>query len=179
MELSYKKNEVVRLVDEEIEILLLAKKVKRLEIAFAPNLKKIISLSPELIIGPEVRRADTPALNYCKSIREIITLGDVKFNTTLFIDGKYRECAWTTAGKDGIYEASAPALTTIGHKPMHEFPCYYYDLSVPIEETKLRYINPEVRSYPIELITSIIESALDDPNSVTSLDKEPQLIKKN
>lgn len=173
--------EVIKLSDEFVEVIILPKSSKRLEITYAPNLKKIVSLSSELIIGPEVKRADIPALNHCKSIREIIAFGDIRFNTTLPINGKETECAWTTVGKDGEFELEAPVLTTIGRDPIYEFPCYYYDLNAPVDEPRLEYYYPEVRTCPSELTDLLIDAAFKDVDSVTTFkkDKQPKLVARN
>ena len=50
--------ENIKIVDENVNVIILPTTTKRLEIGYAPQLKKIISLSPELIIGPETKKAD-------------------------------------------------------------------------------------------------------------------------
>lgn len=167
--------ETIKLVDENVNVIFLPSTTKRLEIGYAPKLKKIVSFSPELVIGPENKRADIPALNHCSNLLEIITFGSVRFNTMLPIDGEYRECAWTTVGKDGVYELEAPVLTTIGSAPEQEFPFYYYDLNAPVDEPRLEYYYPNVRTCPAEATDFLLDSAIRDVDSVTTLKKEKQL----
>ena len=173
--------EVIKVSDEFVEVIILPRSSKRLEISYAPNLKKIVSLSSELIVGPEVKKADIPALNHCKSLNEIIAFGEIKFNTMLPIGGKYRECAWTTVGKDGEFELEAPVLTKIGTDPIYEFPCYYYDLNAPVDEPRLEYYYPTVRTCPSEITDLLIEAAFKDVDSAATLkkDKQPCLVAHN
>ena len=93
----------------------------------------------------------------------------------MLIDGEYRECAWTTVGKDGVYELEAPVLTTIGTAPEQEFACYYYDLNAPVEEPRLEYYYPTVRSCPAEACDFLLDAAIKDVDSVTTFKKDKQL----
>lgn len=167
--------EELKLSDETVEVIMLPATLKRLEIAHAPNLKKIISYSPELTIGPSEKKLAIPALNHCKSLCEIITMGDVRFNTMLNIGGRERACAWTTVGRDNVYEHTAPVLTTIGYEAIYDFPCYYYDLNAPVDEPRLEYYYPEVRVCPSILSEQLLESALEDVNVPTQFNKDKQL----
>ena len=162
------------LSDKEIEILVLNKNMKRLEIKYAPSLKKIISLSSYIVFGPEELKADIPVLNKCKNLNEIITFGNIKFNTMISTNGINEVCAWT-----GVNEVP-PTITSVGSEYMTEVPCFYYDLKAPIEEvdSTLLYAYPLIRECPLELIDIFMNDVLENPDEVSKVQLYKQPTKK-
>lgn len=158
-------NEIVELSDASVEVLVLTETVKRLNINYAPNLKKIINLSEYLVIGPENVKADVPVLNKCNKLNEIITYGYIKFNTKIETNGKSIVCAWT-----GLKDDNVPTLTSVGCEYLGNFPCYYYDINIPIEEVdaSLVYAYPTIRSCKVSEFKTFITKALNNLDEVTN-----------
>lgn len=158
-------NEFVELSDVNVEILILTDSVKRLDIRYAPNLKKIINFSESLIIGPEKAKGDIPALNRCPKLNEIITLGYIKFNTKIETNGKSITCAWT-----GVNDEVVPTLTSVGSEYFGDFPCYYYDTKSSIEEvdTALIYAYPTIRECKTEEFKLFIDKTLQNIDEISS-----------
>ncbi len=157
--------ESVALLDNDVEVIILPTTAKRLEILSATNLRKIISLSNKLTIGPAVKKNWIPALNGCRNINEVVTFGNVEFNTTLHMNGKDKECAWTT----GDELALPPVMTIVGDERKNLFPCYYYG-NGPIEETNLCDASAPIRVLPSELVDTFLDSSLKEVNEVMPLD---------
>lgn len=157
-------NEIVELSDASVELLVLTETVKRLNIRYAPNLKKIVNLSEFLIIGPEKAKGDTPALNRCPNLNEIITRGYIKFNTKIETNGKSITCAWT-----GVENEITPTLTSIGSEYLGSFPCYFYDTKSPIEEvdTALIYAYPTIRECKMEEFKFFMDNTVKNLGEVT------------
>lgn len=160
--------------DKDVEIIVLHKDMERLDIKYAPSLKKIISFSDYVIFGPAERKADIPVLNHCKNLNEIITFGYIKFNTMISTGGIEKVCAWT--GTNEI----PPTLTSVGSEYFSTFPCYYYDLTAPIEEvdSSLIYAYPQIRECPIKLCDPVITEAIAKPDEVSKPIFEKRLVKK-
>ena len=157
-------NEIVELSDANVEVLVLTDSVKRLNIRYAPNLKKIINFSELLIIGPEEAKGEVPALNKCPNLNEIITYGYIKFNTKIETNGKSITCAWT-----GDEDMKVPTLTSVGSEYLGSFPCYHYDITSPIEEidTALVYAYPTIRECKTEEFKPFIDKTLQNLDEVT------------
>ena len=159
--------ENVALSDNEVEVIILPTTAKRLEVVTATNLRKIISLSNKLTIGPANKRNWVPALNGCRNINEVVAFGDVEFNTTLRMNGKDTECAWTT----GDEQLLPPVMTLVGDEKKAKFPCYYYG-NGPIEETRLFDAEAPVRVLPAELIDTFLDSSFKEVTEVMPLDSK-------
>lgn len=149
------------LSDEEVEVLILNRNLQRLDIRYAPALKKIISLGECVIFGSSVLKNDVPVLNKCRSLNEIIAFGNIIFNTALRGD----ICCWS-----GIDEIP-PTLTTIGFEHNGLFPCFYYDTTAPIEmvDSTFIYANPTIRECSIELIDDLIQKAIEIPEEISEI----------
>ena len=147
------------MVDAETEILVLPVGFERLDIRYAPNLKKIISRSNHVTFGPESRNIGMPILNRCPKLNEIITYGDIDFNTAILINGQVASCAWLKAGAD------APTLTSVGTDYLLDYPCYTWktmDGLVCVEEAY-----PTIRVCTSEKADVFIAQSIDNPDEVT------------
>ncbi len=149
--------------DMEVEIIILHKNMKRLDIQYAPSLKKIVSFSDYIVFGPKEVKTGMPVLNNCKNLNEIITFGYIKFNTMISNNGLEQICAWT-----GINNLP-PTLTSVGSEYFGTFPCYYYDLSLPVEEvdSSLVYAYPVIRECPLQVADTLICNAITNYDEVS------------
>ncbi len=165
-------NEVIELSDASVEVLVLDENVKRLDIKYAPHLKKIVNLSEYLIIGPEKATGAVPVLNRCPALNEIITCGYIQFNTKIETNGKSITVAWT-----GLQGDNMPVLTSVGSEYLGAFPCYYYNTDCPIEEvdTSLMYAYPIIRECKKEALKPFLEASFSDVNQVV----EGRLVSEN
>ncbi len=163
------------LSNKEVEILVLNKNMKRLDIKYAPALKKIISLNRgDVTFGPEELTATIPVLNNCKNLNEIVTFGNIKFNTMIATNGKEIVSAWTSV--NGV----PPTITSVGHEYINEVPFFYYDTKAPIEDadTSLIYAYPAFRYCPTELFDDFLNGILKKPDEVSKAILHNQMIKR-
>jgi len=146
------------LFDKDAEVAILPASLERLDIRYAPSLEKIISLSSLLTIGPKEKKLSFPALNYCENLNEIITFGDISFNTMFLLNGKPSSYA-------SLKPNGAPTLTSVDFDYINEFPCYNFNIQSNI--TKIEEAYPTIRKCSKERAQEFIDQAIEHPSVVT------------
>ncbi len=144
--------------DEKIEVLILNADLERLDIKYAPSLKKIISFSDCVTFGPREEEIGLPILNNCSFINEIITFGQIKFNTLVQVKGKSVPCAQINS--------DLPILTSVGKEYLHDFPFY----SINIPEEKVEPIIPIIRDVNHLVGEALIFTAVNNPTEIAEID---------
>ena len=132
--------EVCELINDDVELLFLPPSLKRLDIKHASNLKKIIFFGSSITFGPEAARVAAPAFNMCPNLNEIVTCGDLNFNTLFLRNGVAVPCGWLRN------EQVPPTITSIGFEYQKEVPFYCYKEEKCIVSIKEAY--PVVRECP-------------------------------
>ena len=145
--------------DDEIEILILPSGLERIDIKSAQNLKKIISHSNAVTFGPKCKTIGIPVLNKCPKLNEIITYGDIDFNTAILINCRVVSCAWLKEGQD------APTLTSVGFDYLLDFPCYSWIVGDGLFRFDDAY--PNIRMCSFEKADVFIAQVMENPDEVT------------
>ena len=151
--------EVCELIDDEVELLFLPPSLKRIDIKSAHNLKKIISFNSSIIFGPEEARLAAPAFYMCPNLNEIITYGDLNFNTLFLKNGVAVPCGWLRN------EQVPPTITTLGFEYQKEVPFYCYNEGKDIISIEEAY--PTIRECPEFRKEAFLKYIDENPNEVS------------
>ena len=53
-------------------------------------------------MGPKKKQVDIPVLNFCPNLKEIISFGQIEFNTMLNVNGKNRDCGYSFVNEEDM-----------------------------------------------------------------------------
>jgi hypothetical protein len=152
--------------DNEVQAVILPITVTRVNVGYSPKLELIISFSQNLTMGPKKKQLDIPVLNFCPNLKEIISFGQIEFNTMLNINGKNRDCGYSFVNEEDVL----PYLTIVGKNETfenYEIPCFQYDLTKPMENVDRELLTRPIiaRNCPVELVDTLITSRLENLGS--------------